>query len=84
VLDHRRGCLQDRLRHSLGQQGSFLQYCPSEQSGRTGIGLLKGTVSPDITFYFRFCKIKSVLSVRPLRALNFSYFVVLEIFKYTF
>ncbi len=22
---------------------------------------LKGTVSPDITFYFRFCKIKSVL-----------------------
>jgi hypothetical protein len=27
----------------------------------------KGTVSPDITFYFRFCKIKSVLSVRPLR-----------------
>ncbi len=38
---------------------------------------LKGTVSPDITFYFRFCKIKSVLSVRPLRVFKFFYFVVL-------
>jgi hypothetical protein len=38
---------------------------------------IKGTVSPDITFYFRFCKIKSVLSVRPLRVLKFFYFVVL-------
>jgi hypothetical protein len=39
--------------------------------------LLKGTVSPDITFYFRFCKIKSVLSVRPLRVFKFLNFVVL-------
>jgi hypothetical protein len=38
---------------------------------------VKGTVSPDITFYFRFCKIKSVLSVRPLRVFKFFYFVVL-------
>ncbi len=37
----------------------------------------KGTVSPDITFYFRFCKVKSVLSVRLLRVFNFFYFVVL-------
>ncbi len=45
---------------------------------------VKGTVSPDIAFYFRFCKIKSVLSVRPLVVFNFYYFLVLQIFKYTF
>jgi hypothetical protein len=51
---------------------------------RGGGGVFKGTVSPDITFYFRFCKIKSVLSVRPLRVFKFFYFVVLWIFKFTF
>ncbi len=39
--------------------------------------IVKATVSPDITFYLRFCKIKSVLSVRPLRVFKFFYFVVL-------
>ncbi len=44
----------------------------------------KGTVSPDITFYFRFGKIKSVLFVRPLMAFNFCYFLVLKICKYVY
>ncbi len=39
VLDHRGGCLQDRLRHSLGQQG-LVFYCPPEQSGRISSRLL--------------------------------------------
>ncbi len=32
-------------------------------------------ITTDITFYFRFCKIKSVLSVRPLMVFNFCYFL---------
>jgi hypothetical protein len=39
--------------------------------------MVKGTVPPDIAFYFRFCKIKSILSVRPLMVFNFCYFLVL-------
>ncbi len=38
---------------------------------------IKGTVSPGIAFYFRFCKIKSLFSVRPLIVFNFCYFLVL-------
>ncbi len=38
---------------------------------------LKGTVPPDIAFYFRVYKLKSVLSVRRLMAYKFVYFVVL-------
>jgi hypothetical protein len=38
---------------------------------------LKGTVSPDNAFYFRVYKLKAVLSVRPLMAYTFVYFVVL-------
>jgi hypothetical protein len=38
---------------------------------------LKGTVSPDIVFYFRVYKFKSVLLVRPLMVFRFVYFVVL-------
>jgi hypothetical protein len=45
---------------------------------------LKGTVSPDIAFYFRVNKLKAVLSVRPLMAYKFVYFVVLWMYKYTF
>ncbi len=37
----------------------------------------KGTVSPDIVFYFRVHKFKSVLSVRPLMVFKVVYFVVL-------
>jgi hypothetical protein len=44
----------------------------------------KGTVSPDIAFYFTVYKLKSVLSVRPLMAYKFVYFVVLLIYKHTF
>ncbi len=39
--------------------------------------LIKGTVSPDIVFYFRVHKFKSVLSVRPLMVFKVIYFVVL-------
>jgi hypothetical protein len=39
---------------------------------------LKGTVSPDIVFYFRVHKFKSVLSVRPLMVFKVVYFVVLR------
>jgi hypothetical protein len=39
--------------------------------------LLEGTVSPDNAFYFRFCKIKSVLPVRQLIVFNSCYFLVL-------
>jgi hypothetical protein len=42
---------------------------------------IKGTVSSDIGLYFRFRKIKLVLSARPLMIVTFFYFVVLEIFK---
>jgi hypothetical protein len=42
---------------------------------------IKGTVSPDIAFYFRVYEFKTVLSVRPLMVFEF---VVLEIFKHTF
>jgi hypothetical protein len=38
---------------------------------------IKGTVSPDIEFYFRVYKFKTVLSVRPLMVFEFVYFVVL-------
>ncbi len=38
---------------------------------------LKGTVSPDIVFYFRVYKFKSVFHVRPLMVFRFVYFVVL-------
>ncbi len=38
---------------------------------------LKDTVSPDIVFYFRVYKFKSVLYVRPLIVFKFVYFVVL-------
>jgi hypothetical protein len=44
----------------------------------------KGTVSLDIAFYFRVYKLKSVLSVRPIMAYKFVYFVVLQIYKHTF
>jgi hypothetical protein len=37
------------------------------------ISLLKGTVSPDIIFYFRVYKFKSVLLVRPLMVFKFVY-----------
>jgi hypothetical protein len=46
--------------------------------------LLKGTVLPDIGFYFDIYKSKSVLSVGPLLIFTFSYFVVPEIFKIIF
>jgi hypothetical protein len=46
------------------------------------INVFKGTFSPDITFYFRFCKIKSVLSVRPLRVLKFLFRSSLDIYIY--
>jgi hypothetical protein len=39
--------------------------------------LFKGTVSPDIGFYFRVYTLKSVLSVRPLMAYKLVYFLVL-------
>jgi hypothetical protein len=39
--------------------------------------LIKGTVSPDIVFYFRVYKFKPVLLVRPLMIFKFVYFVVL-------
>ncbi len=45
---------------------------------------IKGTVSPDIAFYFRVYEFKTVLSVRPLMVFEFVCFVVLEIFKHTF
>jgi hypothetical protein len=38
---------------------------------------LKGTVSPDIVFYFRVHKFKPVLSIRPLMVFKVVYFVVL-------
>ncbi len=38
-------------------------------------GLVKDRVSPDIAFYFRVCKIKSVLSVRLLMVLIFFCFI---------
>ncbi len=38
---------------------------------------IKGTVSPDIVFYFEVYKFKSVLLVRPLMVFKFVYFVVL-------
>jgi hypothetical protein len=38
---------------------------------------LKGTVSPDIVFYFKVYKLKSVLLVRPLIVFKLVYFVVL-------
>ncbi len=41
-------------------------------------GLIKCTLSPDITFYFRFCTIKPVLSVRPLMVFNLYYFLVFK------
>jgi hypothetical protein len=37
----------------------------------------KGTVSPDIVFYFQIYKFKSLLLVRPLMVFKFVYFVVL-------
>ncbi len=37
----------------------------------------KGTVSPDIVFYFRVYKFKSVLLVRPLMVFKSVYFLVL-------
>jgi hypothetical protein len=37
---------------------------------------IKGTVSPDIVFYFRAYKIKLVLLVRPLMVFEFVYFVI--------
>jgi hypothetical protein len=37
----------------------------------------KGRVSPDIVFYFKVYKSKSVLSVRPLMVFQFVYFVIL-------
>ncbi len=43
--------------------------------------LFEGTVSPDIVFYFRVYKLKSVLLVRPLLVFTFFYYVVPEIFK---
>jgi hypothetical protein len=39
--------------------------------------MLKGTISPDIVFYFKIYKFKSVLLVRPLMVFKFVYFVVL-------
>jgi hypothetical protein len=39
--------------------------------------IFKGTVLPGITFYFRFCKIKSVLAVRLLMVSNLCDFLVL-------
>jgi hypothetical protein len=39
--------------------------------------VLKGTVSPDIVFYFKVYQFKSVLLVRPLMVLKLVYFVVL-------
>jgi hypothetical protein len=39
--------------------------------------VVKGTVSPDIVFYFRVFKFKSLLLVRPLMVFKFVYFVVL-------
>jgi hypothetical protein len=39
--------------------------------------LFKGEVSPDIAFYFRVYKFKSVLSVRPLMVIKFIYFLFL-------
>jgi hypothetical protein len=48
-----------------------------QQSGSTRLmNDIKGTVSPDIAFYFRVYKLKAVLSVRPLMAYTFVYFVV--------
>ncbi len=51
------------------------------KSGAWGIMLnkhvFKGTVSPDIVFYFRVYKFKSVLLVRPLMVLKLVYFMVL-------
>ncbi len=44
--------------------------------------MFKETDSPDIPFYFRVYKLKSVLSVRPLMASKFVYFVVLRIYKH--
>jgi hypothetical protein len=41
------------------------------------VSYLKGTVSPDIAFYFRVYKFKTVLSVRPLMVFKFLYFIVL-------
>ncbi len=40
-------------------------------------GQVKGTVSPDIAFYFRVYIFKTVLSVRQLTVFKFVYFVVL-------
>jgi hypothetical protein len=42
---------------------------------------VKGTASPDVSFYFRFWKIISVLSAGPLMVFNFFYFAVPEMFK---
>ncbi len=39
--------------------------------------VLKGTVLPDIVFYFRVYKLKSVTLVRPLMVFKFVHFVVL-------
>jgi hypothetical protein len=41
----------------------------------------KGTVSPDIELYFRYLKIKSVLSAVPFIVFTLFYFVVPEIFQ---
>jgi hypothetical protein len=46
-------------------------------SANSKLPVLKGTVSPDIAFDFRFCKIKSALSVRQLMVFNFCHILVL-------
>ncbi len=48
------------------------------------IGNLKGTVSPDLAFYFRIYTFKPVLSVRPLMVFKFVYFIVLYEFENPF
>jgi hypothetical protein len=46
--------------------------------------MLKGTVSPNIVFYFRVYKFKSVLLIRLLMVFKFVYFVVLLILEIHF
>ncbi len=41
--------------------------------------ILKGTVSPNIGFYFKVCKIKSILYVGPLTFLFFYFLILLTL-----
>jgi hypothetical protein len=66
------------LRNLLSNRSHGLRHTSFEKlSANSKPFGVKGTVSPDIVFYFRVYKFKSVLFVRPLMVFKFVYFVVL-------